>query len=369
MKNFSIPAGWLAGALFAAVAAASPAQAASCEFKPNAPDQHKVVRGDTLWDISGTFLEHPWCWPTVWGMNKDEIRNPHWIYPGQIIYFDRANKRLSLTPPGSGGAGAGGRAGDPPVVRLAPQIRTEGLGRDAIPSIRADVIEPFLAQHLVVGENEMNSAPRVVAMPDNRYFVGSGDKLYVRGDLKGGTTFQVFRQKEPVIDPVAKKLVAYEAYYLGTVTLSTPGKNASEASIFTVSNAKEEIGVGDLLLPAPPSPIINYVPHPAELRGEARVVQIHGGINYASQNQIVLVNRGTIDGLDIGSVLNLYHAAKTMTDPTRKGLLGFGGEKMTLPEERYGTLFIFRVFKNVSYGLIMEVNQPVEIGDMAKSPE
>jgi nucleoid-associated protein YgaU len=84
-----------------ALAATAPARAApTCTFRANAPDQHVVVKRDTLWDISGAFLEHPWCWPQVWGMNRDEIRNPHWIYPGQVIYFDRAHNRLTLIRPG-----------------------------------------------------------------------------------------------------------------------------------------------------------------------------------------------------------------------------------------------------------------------------
>jgi hypothetical protein len=115
MKNFSTVSARLALGVICAGLLAAPAQAASCAFRPNAPDQHLVVTGDTLWDISGKFLEHPWCWPQVWGMNKEEIRNPHWIYPNQIIYFDRANRRLSLSRPGADESanGANGADGGP----------------------------------------------------------------------------------------------------------------------------------------------------------------------------------------------------------------------------------------------------------------
>ena len=124
MKNFSTIATRFAAAALLACVVAGPVQAAAkCAFKPNAPDQHLVVKGDTLWDISGKFLEHAWCWPQVWGINKDQIKNPHWIYPGQIVYFDRKNGRLSLNKPGSGNGGDG-------ITRLSPQIRTEATGRD-----------------------------------------------------------------------------------------------------------------------------------------------------------------------------------------------------------------------------------------------
>ena len=139
MKNFStvgvhaLAAGLVASAL-AAPSWGVETTPAKCEFRADAPDQHVVVKGDTLWDLSQTFLRNAWCWPQVWGMNRDEIRNPHWIYPGQTIYFDRANRRLTLTRPGSGGAGDGGASGLP-TTRMSPQLRTEGLGRDAIASI------------------------------------------------------------------------------------------------------------------------------------------------------------------------------------------------------------------------------------------
>jgi hypothetical protein len=139
---------------------------------------------------------------------------------------------------------------------------------------------------------------------------------------------------------------------------------------FTVASSNQEMGVGDLLLPAPPTPIRNYVPHPPERALEARLMSIYAGVNYAGQSQVVTVNRGSLDGLDIGTVLQLYHFGKTVPDPTAsKGLLGFGKSMIKLPDEQYGTLFIFRVFKRVSYGLIMQVTEPVQVGDVAKSPE
>ena len=214
MKNFSTVVTRAAAVALVACAAAVPVQAApSCAFRPNAPDQHLVVKGDTLWDISGTFLQNPWCWPQVWGMNRDEIRNPHWIYPGQIIYFDRARGRLSLTRPGSGDG-----PGTPPLTRLSPQVRTESLERDALQSIPAGMIEPYLTQPLVVEANELAGAPRIVASQEGRVYLGTGDRVYVKGSLGGGKTFQVFRPSGPLKDPQTGKVLAHEAAYLGSVT-------------------------------------------------------------------------------------------------------------------------------------------------------
>jgi hypothetical protein len=368
MKNFITVSARVAAAALITGLVALPAQAArECKFKANAPDQHVVVKGDTLWDISGKFLEHAWCWPQVWGLNKEQIKNPHWIYPGQIVYFDRASGRLSLNKPGSGGAGSGVN-GD---VRLTPQIRTEGLGKDAIASIPSSVIDPFLSQPLIVEENELQSAPRIVAASEGHLYIGQNDKVYVRGNVNGISSFQVFRKGTPLKDPVTGKVIAYEAMYLGTVKSHAEAKPGSDVHTFIVGTATQEMGVGDLLKPAPPTAIVNYVPHPPDRAVDARVVGIYSGVTYAGQNQVVSINRGAVDGLDVGSVLQLYNLGKTVRDTTqpKTGMFKMGSPMVKLPDEPTGTLFIFRVFNRISYGLIMQVTDPVEVGDIARSPE
>lgn len=368
MKNFSIVGTRLAAAaLFTCAAMAGAHAAPGSDFRPDAPDQHVVVKGDTLWGISGTFLNSPWRWPEVWGMNKDEIRNPHWIYPGQIIYFDRAHGRLSLHKPGGGGAGDA--QGEPPELRMSPQLRTEALGKDAVPAIPAAAIEPFLSQPLVVEADELAGAARIAASPEGHMYLGKGDKVYVRGDLNGGSSFQVFRPGTPLTDPESGKVTAYQATYLGTVALQAPARGGADVHTFVVASSNREMGVGDLLVPAPPTPIRNYAPHPPERPVKARVMSIYADVAQAAQSQVVTVNKGSVDGLDIGSVLQLYHYGQTVTDPGSKGFLGLFRKKIKLPDEQFGTLFIFRVFKHVSYGLIMQVTEPVRVGDVANSPE
>ena len=379
MKKFSTAALFLAVAAAAASQAASAAETANprCAFLPNAPDQHVVVRGDTLWGISGRFLQHPWCWPEVWGMNREEIRNPHWIYPGQVVYFDRAAGRLRLGKPVGDTSAANaddgrGNAGGVPGVKLSPQLRTQGLGQEAVPSIPAQVIEPFLSQPLVIGEGELRDAPRIVATQEGRVNIGKDDKAYVLGDIKSGTSFQVFRTGKPLKDPATGNVLGYEAAYLGTVKLERTARTPDEAHTFNVVSVKEEMGVGDRLTPVPPTPILNYVPHPPETQVDARVVSIYGGVTHAGQNQIVSVNRGKKDGMDLGTVLELYHYGPEVVDKTEDKLWSigpFGRKKVKLPDYRYGSLFIFRVFDNISYGLVMQVTDSVQVGDVAKSPE
>jgi nucleoid-associated protein YgaU len=367
MKKFSTAGFILAFAstlvpLTVAAQAADPAAAPApgkagksrCEFLQNAPDQHKVVRGDTLWGIAGKFLKHPWCWPQVWDINKDQIKNPHWIYPGQIVYFDRAAGRLRLGK----STGQGGSSD----VRLSPQVRVENLGVDAIPAIPTSAIEPFLSQPLAVDEAGLANAPRIMAVQEGRLFLGKGDKAYVRGDLKGGTAFQAFNPGKPLIDPDTKAVLAYEATYLGTLHLERAAKAEDEAHRFVVATSKEEMGIGARMLAVPPTPVMNYMPHAPSDAVSARVVSVYGGVSQAGQNQIVSINRGSKHGIDVGTVLTLYRYGGTVADRTD------GGKAVKLPDEEYGSLFVFRVFNNISYALIMQVTDVVQVGDVAKSP-
>jgi hypothetical protein len=364
MKNFSTAALFFAFAsvvLPVTASAQTPSKPVSanarCTFLPNAPDQHVVVRGDTLWDISGKFLEHPWCWPQVWDMNREQIRNPHWIYPGQIVYFDRVAGRLRLGKPSGDGSGL-------PTVRLSPQVRGTDLAADAIPAIPMGAIEPFLSKPLIVEENELANAPRIVATQEGSVYISIGSKAYVRGDLKGRTVFEVFHPGKPLKDPATKEIIGYEAVYLGTLRLLRESRAENEPHTFTVINAKEEMGVGDRMVPQEPMPIVNYVPHAPEQPVVGQIMSVYGGVTQAGQNQIVTINRGSQDGIDRGSVLELYRLGALIKDTTDE-------EKPTikLPDEQYGDLFIFRVFDHISYGLIMQVRDTAQIGDIARSPE
>ena len=366
MKNFSTAALLLAfssvvlpASTYAQTPTKTVAGKTSCAFLPNAPDQHVVVRGDTLWDISGKFLQKPWCWPQVWDLNREQIRNPHWIYPGQVIYFDRAAGKLRL------GRGAGSGSGDTSTVRLSPQVRSTEAASDAISTVNLAAIQAFLTKPLIVEENELNNAPRIVAVQEGHVYLGNGDKAYVRGELNGRTEFEGFRPGKPLIDPATKKIIGYESVYLGTLKLQRLSNVDNVPHTFTVTNVKEEMGVHDRLIAVEPKPFMNQVPHAPEQQVDAQIVAVYGGVSQAGQNQIVSINRGSKDGLDIGTVLELQRLGILTADRTA----GNGRGVIKLPDETYGTLLIFRVFNNISYGLVMQVTDTVQIADVARSPE
>ena len=367
MKNFNTAACAVFSFLVLLPFAASRAAAADdrtvasasqtrCTFLPNAPDQHVVVKRDTLWDIAGKFLEHPWCWPQVWGMNRDQIRDPHWIYPGQVVYFDRTAGRLRLTPPTS--------APDPEnTVRLQPQVRSAAAQGEAIPMIRAEQIEPFLTRPLIVSAAQFKDAPVIMATPEGRVYLSRNDVAFVRGALNGVSLFQVFRPGQPLRDPQTGVVLGHEANYLGMVRLQRAAQAGNEAHRFVITEAREEIGLHDRLLPVTPAGPANYMPHAPLQPVDARVMAIYGGGTQAGQHQVISINRGAQHGLDIGAVLELQRLGPVVPDVTDQR------KPVKLPDQQYGTLLMFRVFDTISYGLIMQVTDAVRVGDSAKSPQ
>jgi hypothetical protein len=237
------------------------------------------------------------------------------------------------------------------------------MGNDAIPAIPARAIEPFLTQPLLIEESELASAPHVVQGGEGHVNVGKGDRVYVRGDLKGASVFQVFQPSQPLRDPDTGAILGYEAAYLGIVKLTRAARNADEAHSFVVTTSVREIGPDAQLVPLPPTPIVNYVPHRPQRDVGGRVMSVYGGVANAGQNEVVTINRGREQGLDTGSVLQLYHYGRTVPDRLA------GNQPVKLPDEQYGAVFVFRIFNNVSYGLVMQVTDPVQVGDVARSPE
>jgi len=310
----------------------------------NPPARHVVVPGDTLWGISGKFLKQPWRWPELWRLNREQIRNPHRIYPGDIIVLERdsdGTPRLRLLS-----------------ARAEPRIYDEQL-RQPIPSIPPNVINPFLSAPLVVAAGELDTAPRIVATQQDRVFLATGDQAYVEGADADVDMWQIYRRGRPLLDPETRETLGFEAFYLGTARQIEPGSPA----IFEIVTFKEEIGRGDRLLPATPPPLINYVPHKPDQAVEGRVISIYGGVNEAGRFSIIALNKGLQDGLEIGHVLSLQRNRIVVQrdDEGRK-------ERVKVPEERYGLAFVFRTFDRISYALVLQSNGPVTVNDYLRTP-
>ncbi len=333
------------------------------ELAPNAPDSHTVKSGDTLWGISGLFLKSPWRWPELWGMNLDQIRNPHLIYPGQVLVLDKSGGRARLR--------FGGAAGDTPTVKLSPHVRSTDPGNGAIASIPFNLIEPFLNEAVIFKANELETAPRIVAAQEGRVYMGRGDTAYVRGELGNARDYRIFREPRPLRDPTTGEVLGYEANYVGAAEYTRQGETRTDEAgkeeivpaTFVITSIRQEAGVGDRLAVVPAREFTNYGPHAPQAPIAGQIVSIYGDALTAGQNQIVSLNKGAADGLERGNVLALWRKGERVLDTTDSSRA-----TIKLPDERHGMLFVFRVFDRMSYALILSVQEPVQAGDRFTQP-
>lgn len=340
-------------------AAGPPAAGDQVMLKDDVPARYVVAKGDTLWGISSRFLKNPWKWPDLWGINKDVVRNPHWIYPGDVLILDLtgATPRLRLEGAPDGGLSRW-NGYELQVSNLTPQMRALDLGPMAIPTIPAKAIEPFLVRPLIVNPNQVANAPKIVANVDKRVVVSAGDTAYVMGlDQKKGQRWQVYRKGRVFQDPDTKEVLGFEAVYLGDANVTGFG----EISTVQLVNTVQEVSMGDRLTVAPPLQSLPYVPHAPARQVSGRVIAgSDETVSEMGTYSIVILNRGARDGLEVGNVVGLYRSEGTITIS--------GRDALQLPEQRYGLVMVFRVFERMSYGLILASNRPANVLDTFRNP-
>ena len=344
------------------------------QLQKNHPQRYVVVKGDTLWGISGKFLKDPWLWPKIWNMNRAEIKNPHWIYPGDVVVLDTSSgkPRLRLLHE---------------TITLQPGTVIEPLDKQPIQTIAPSVIAPFLSQPLLIENGQLDNAPRIIAGPDNRVILSTGNRIYIN-DLSRdqGSNWFIYRPGDALIDPDTNKSLGTEAIYLGNAHINKFGIPATAE----ITSAKEEIFTKDRLVSAPDVYQTNFVPHAPDLDIKGRIIKIYGGVSEAGPNAVISINRGALDGLELGHVLAISRFGRIIKDPEYVEKKGkekkdkadkskLSGEKGTtevvlqpgeikLPDERIGLLMVFKTFDHVSYGLIMEAIEPVNILDRVTKP-
>ena len=358
---------------------------ALADLAPNAPDSYSVKRGDTLWSISGLFLKSPWRWPELWGMNLQDIRNPHRIYPGQQLYLEKSNGRATLRTRQAATDG-------PPTdtVRVSPRTRFESLADASIPTLAPNAIEPFLAEAMIVDEATFATAPRIVATQEGRVLLSRGDRAYARGEYGGGDAggkplsdakgepldYRVFRNATPLKDPTTQKILGYEAQYVGKAELvrgesavqidDKDGKAQTEIVPATIDivATKEEMRVGDRLIAEPARELLSYVPRAPATPITGQVVSVYGSaVAYAAENQVVVINRGAREGLERGHVMALVKDGQRLQDKTDSAR-----PQIKLPNERNGLLMVFRTFDHLAYALVLQVTDGVKVGDRFINP-
>lgn len=344
---------------------------------PNHPERYVVVRGDTLWDISGRFLRDPWRWPEVWQGNP-QVANPHLIFPGDVLMVSTIDGRPVMQVARGPAAVAAGvtdggtvaiterpapiprdSSGRPlSVVRLSPQVREIELEK-AIPTIPMDAIRQFLEGSIVVGNGELDKAPYVVSFADEHMSGGTGYRIYVRGvkDSDVGR-YMVVRPGKEYRDPDSGAKLGREALYLAGAELERIGDPATMELV----KGKREVLKGDRLIAGEPETFnYNFMPHAPAAETKGRVISVFDAVNQIGQHQVVVLNLGKRDGMEAGHVLAVFQDGEKVKDTVRGG-------SVKLPDERAGTVIVFRTFDKVSYALVTKAVRAIHINDRVKNP-
>jgi hypothetical protein len=316
----------------------------SARLAEDAPDEYVVQEGDTLWDISATFLRDPWYWPEIWYVNP-QVENPHLIYPGDVlalIYVDGAPRVTNMQ--GSS-------------YRLSPEARATPL-TEAITSVSYDSISAFLSRGVVIERSEVDSLPYLLATKGDHMLASAGNTIYVRGtSALPGERFNIVKIGDPLVDPDNNDVIGYQGIEIGEGTIRKSGDPATMA----LTRSKQEAKQGDRLIPTSVEIPLNFFPKAPSSNINGQIMAVVGGVTQIGQYQVVVMNRGSNNGLGVGDVLTVWQRGGTVRDHV-------GGGNVRLPDEEAGTVMVFKVYDRISYGLVMEATTAIHTLDFVRNP-
>ena len=318
-------------------------------LNPDVPLTYTVQPGDTLWDIAALFLRDPWRWEALWAGNP-QVGNPHLIYPGDTLslVWESGQPRLVRAEQGD--------------IKLSPSMRASPLDL-AIPAISRQHIEPFLRQHQVVEAATLDRTPYVVSGDAGRLISGVGDTLYGKGKWGDALSYRLVRRVEKLKDPVSGEGLGIFVSDIGEARLQEGPTESENVAAMTVSEMREEVRIGDRLLPVTEAEVEPfYQPQaPSEMISDAYMIGVAGGVTQISVLDIVVINRGARESLQVGDVLAIDHAGELVKDPVT-------GKPVRLPDTRAGVLMVFSVYDRASFGLVLEASKPLSVGDKLSNP-
>jgi len=341
-------------------------------FVPDYPERHIVVKGDTLWDISKKFLKDPWLWPSVWHINP-AIRNPHLIYPGDVIVMYIVDGKPYITLDGQDGLqpeGAKKKTVKPAVksglkvVKLSPRSRSTNIAK-SISTIPMSEIRSFLDRPRVVTEEQLEQAPYIVSSYEEHLISSTGNKIYVRNLTNPISSYNVVRPGKEYTDPETGDVLGYEAVYLADARLVKAEQDEDKPSTFLITKALREVLNNDVLIPGEErDQVFQFTPRVPAEKINGQIMSVFNGVSQIGQYMVVALNRGEEHGLAPGHVLAIMAKGNVVDDSQRFFLFN----NVELPDERAGIMMVFKTYKNMSYALVMEAYRSMHINDHFQNP-
>lgn len=327
-------------------------------IKADAPNRYVVQKGDTLWDISGKYLDAPHRWREIWATNK-QIKNPNLIYPNDILILCIIRgQTLVGVDTGEGCAGVERQMQEP-----APQTVTVTSSEQSIPSIPLSNIRHWLTQSVIVDPNDYENTPYILASKDGNLITSVGNKVYARGTpLIIGQRYGIYRKGEPYIDTTNNQWLGLEATQVATAVVTDVSDNGI-SSLQILNSYGYEVREGDrvfIQVDAPVPPV--FYPAPAEVTRGGLIARVMGGIGSAAKNSVVAINLGAVHGARPGHILDVYKKGALVRD------VYDNSTPVRLPSELSGQLMIFKTFNYISYAYVLSAEVPLSVGDRLLPP-
>ena len=342
------------------------------KLKDGAPKSYVVKKGDTLWDISGKFLNKPWLWPKLWRLNP-EIENPHLIYPGDKlkIVYDKDGQPMLVK--------------GKPQLKWSPKMRTTQKGKQPVNLLPMSELTPFLTYEQALTQSELDALPYVLGGEENHKNMVDGLKVYVKGNLTVGRSYAIYQQGEALIDPVTEELLAYETELLGTAKAIRSGdiENKIPATVF-VKSTNREIKAGAKVVAIDENDMMPaYYRMQAAKEGiEGQILKSTHDVREFSKYDIVILNKGAKDSVVVGDVLSVGRKSpavvetgngpKYQEDASTLSRLtngsGYTGS-YDMPIEIIGQLMVFKTNPKVSMAIILTSEKSLKKNDMVFTPK
>jgi hypothetical protein len=339
------------------------AQADVLKIKPTHPERYTVVKGDTLWDISGRFLEHPWQWPEIWQINP-QIDDPHWIYPGDVVELVYINGKPQLRK-------ASGR------VVLTPQMRIRDVA-EQVRVIPINAIKPVLESGYVVdSETDFGSLPRIVDLSSERLILGdkssivkygaqrqlagNEQRVFIRGDVTPRGVYDIIRPAEQLKAADSDEILGQTVIKIGELIVARSNDTSADVSAGLVTLSPREVKLGDYLVPHQGiDTAMDFQPKKSSIKDGNVIGFTKPGLLIASMDTVI-IDRGQDTGVTRGDVFALSRDGRRINDPKDQ-------TKLQLPEESVGLAMVYKTFGQVSYALVMESYRGIQIGDHLRQP-
>ena len=317
---------------------------------PDAPERYTVQKGDTLWDISAKFLTDPWYWPEIWHINP-HVANPHLIYPGDVLALTWVDGQPRVMV----------ETGGP--IRMSPRVRESPLS-EAINAIPYDRIASFTSRPDVLAAEQVKGAPYVVRGRDQRLVSAQGNDIYVRRfkNSAPGGRYNIYHVGDELKDPDTGDVLGYQGMFTGQADHRQSG---DPATLFVVNSARETTE-GDILLPDVVSLNMDFIPRAPATAVDGTIMSVSNGDQrtVSGQFDVVVINRGSSQGLAPGNVLAVWEAGEEVQDKSANSV----SRHVQLPEERIGLVMVFKTYDRLSYGLALESSREIKAGDTARNP-